>query len=325
MSKNRPRILITGGAGYIGDAVASWLSSMNVEPHVLDTLIYGGSYMRNIRFHGIDIRDRQKMRNLMLNDGGFDAVVHLAAIVGDGACAVNPEETIEVNEEGTKIVADLCQETNARMIFASTCSVYGANNDILDERSPTNPLSLYAGTKLNAENYIKNNVDNYVIFRLGTLFGMSTEHARIRCDLVANILTYKAVLGHTLPVFGGSQWRPMLHVKDAALAFAKAADNKHHFSGTYILSRENITIAQLAYTIVKQVGSGEIEMTEQRFEDLRNYKVDNSKSKNAHFYTSFSIEHGVKEMAEAIRSGRIANVWDERFHNAKYIRSKHEA
>lgn len=318
------RVLITGGGGYIGDSVAYFLTCMNgMSPHVLDTLIYGGTYMRRIPFHRIDITNHVEMYELMRKHGGFDAVVHLAAIVGDGACAVNPERTIEVNEKATKMLANICQDTNTRLIFASTCSVYGANNDLLDEESPTSPLSLYAGTKLNAENYIRDNVEDHVIFRLGTLFGMSTEHARIRCDLVANILTYKAALGQKLTVFGGTQWRPLLHVQDAGLAFANAAHDRF-MPGTYILSHKNITIGDLADLIVDEVGQGQVEKTESKFEDLRNYRVNNEKARAAHFFSSFGLRTGIAEMAKVIREGRIANVWSSQFHNAKFTKENHD-
>ncbi len=239
-------ILVTGGAGYIGDCVVEHLLDYGCKVVVLDNLMYGGAYMRgvgdtNIHFFNADITDCAV--EYLFTRFKFDAVVHLAAIVGDGACAVDPERTIAVNEEATSSIAAVCKKAGTRLIFASTCSVYGANNDELHEESPTNPLSLYAGTKLNAEGYVKK-VDNHLIFRLGTLFGLSTEHARIRCDLVANILTYKAMQGNNLTVFGGEQWRPMLNVMDAGRIFAEAAFNSG-YTGTFILSYKNYTILKV--------------------------------------------------------------------------------
>lgn len=317
MMRNK-KILITGGAGYIGDSVALFLIRRGgYTPVVLDNLIYGGSYMRLVEFIRADITDYWTIEEL-LGKGEFDSVIHLAAIVGDGACQVNPENTIEVNEEATKILADVCQATKTKLVFASTCSVYGANNDLLDENSPTNPLSLYAGTKLNAEEYIRENVDDYVIFRLGTLFGMSTEHARVRCDLVANILTYKAALGQPLTVFGGEQWRPLLHVQDAGLAFANAAIGRYK-TGTYILSHENMMIGDLADLIVHLVGSGKINKTESKFEDLRNYRVNNTKAKSEHFMSTISLNSGINAMIKVMKEGRIADIWSPEFHNARYV------
>lgn len=322
------RILVTGGAGYIGDSVVKYLLGYSpddvIRVDVLDDLIYGGSYMRDVPFIRADIRNTDKMRSVLTKHGGYDAVIHLAALVGDGACAVNPHTTTEINLEATKNIAMQCRDTNTRFVFASTCSVYGANNKLLDEDSDVNPLSIYAQTKLAAEDFIKDNLTDYVIFRLGTLFGMSTEYARVRCDLVANILTYKACQGETLSVHGGEQWRPLLHVRDAAKGFALAAIKPSMFApGTYILAAKNYRIGDLAAEIVKTVGNGDIESTPRAFEDLRNYKVNVRKANAAHFHADRSVRAGVLEMKKILEEGRISDVWSPEFHNAKYIKAKH--
>lgn len=322
MKKN---ILVTGGAGYIGDAAVGYLLDTGHIVTVLDNLMYGNSYMRrhdNLSFIRGDITDRQLMSELVPK---FDSVLHLAAIVGDGACATNPEKTIGVNRNATEHIATMCQLYNVRLVFASTCSVYGANNDYLDEDSPVNPLSLYAGTKLQAENAVRN-VPKHYIFRLGTLFGLSGDHARLRCDLVANILTYKACLGEKLTVFGGEQYRPLLHVKDAGELMAFAAireqreDDKGGF-GTYILARANYTILELANTILGacNIPDSQLSVTDIPFEDQRNYKV--AKDRRGSFWlTERSLFYGICEMKEALDEGRIANVWDIQHHNAKYTK-----
>jgi len=285
--------------------------------------MYGGAYMRgvgntNLHFYNLDITDIRLDQIFAKHNP--DAVVHLAGIVGDGACQVNPERTIEVNETAVKTIADLCRDFDSRLIFASTCSVYGVNNDILDENSPTNPLSLYAGTKLNAEKFVAC-VDNHIIFRLGTLFGLSTEHARIRCDLVVNILTYKAMQGNNLTVFGGEQWRPLLNVLDTGRIFAEAALSDE--IGTYILSYENYKIIDLAKQVqdtCSLVADVKIDITESKFEDLRNYKVDRSKMlKQSNFLPVINLDHGIADMRDVMMQGRIADVWNLAFHNAKYM------
>jgi len=324
------KILVTGGAGYIGDSVVEFLTNFSpnrdVRVEVLDDLIYGGSYMRDVFFIRTDITDYEAMEKIIL-DGKYDCIVHLAALVGDGACAVNPSRTKDVNLTATKIIAYLCKKTNTKLVFASTCSVYGANNDWLTEDSSTNPLSIYAETKLAAEEYIRDNLDNYVIFRLGTLFGMSTGHARVRCDLVANILTYRAAQGDVLEVHGGEQWRPLLHVRDAARGFALAAlddEPKSVFSrGTYILALRNCRISDLAKEIIETVGAGSIESTPRAFEDLRNYKVDMSKVKSTTYHPLITLKMGIQEMHEVLKDGRIADIWSPEFHNARYIASKY--
>ena len=144
-----------------------------------------------------------------------DAVIWLAALVGDGACAINPELTFEINAESVRFLA---QNFKKRIVFLSTCSVYGAQEGLLDETSTINPLSEYASSKVQAEEYLQDS--NAIIFRLGTLFGISDEFSRIRLDLVVNILVTKAFTEGKLTVFGGDQWRPLLHVTDVANAIS---------------------------------------------------------------------------------------------------------
>lgn len=322
------RVLVTGGCGYIGDCAVDWLLKNNHEVTILDNLMYGNSYMRfhhNLTFICGDITDKLLMLELIKKN---DSVLHLAAIVGDGACSANPEVTIRVNQNATKNIAAFCKSLNKRMVFASTCSVYGKNRVLLNEDSPTNPLSLYAGTKLEAEKFVKQ-VPQHYIFRLGTLFGLSTEHARLRCDLVANILTYKACLGQNITVFGGEQYRPLLHVRDAGELMAMCSTRPPGVGdaggfGTYILSRNNKTILELAQFIVSvcDLPLDTIEVTEMPFEDQRNYKVSGDR-KGKFWLTRFPLFAGIFEMAQVIREGRIADVWDVRYHNAKYIGEKY--
>lgn len=312
------RVLVTGGAGYIGDSVVENLLEGGHDVSVIDKLMYTNSYMREgVSFLGEDIRTDGVIFDLAKH-GVWDTIIHLAAIVGDGACQANPEETVSINED---FVNNLVNHINpkTRLIFASTCSVYGANNNILDESSETNPLSLYAGTKLNAEKHISRH-PNHVIFRLGTLFGLSSPFGRIRSDLVANILTFKACEGKKLTVFGGGQWRPMLHVRDAGRIFAEAAEAD--FTGTFILSCKNYRISDLAHTIMKIVdGNGGMEITDMKFEDLRNYKVSNKKSIDVGIISEISIEDGIMEiMLKYKLEGRIKNPWLTQYNNAKFIK-----
>lgn len=322
------KVLVTGGAGYIGDAAVDYLLYRGEEVTVYDNLMYGHNYMRkhdNLSFVRGDITDYSKLLPLVKK---HDAVLHLAAIVGDGACAENPERTIQVNQEATNELSNYCATHNKRMVFASTCSVYGANNDLLNEDSPTNPLSLYAGTKLKAEESVRN-VDKHYIFRLGTLFGLSTEHARLRCDLVANILTYKACLGEKLTVFGGEQYRPLLHVRDAGELMALAcvrgepyplAHGKDNY-GTYILAYRNYTILELAQTVLQMCGLpyDQLKVTDIPFEDQRNYRVSSS-CRGKFWLKERSLRFGIQEMKDVLDEGRIADVWNVRHHNARYTK-----
>jgi len=321
--KLKRKILVTGAAGYIGDATVGFLLGVNCEVTAIDNLMYGGAYLRrheSLNFIRGDVTDEVLMEDLIRE---HDAVVHLAAIVGDGACQANPKLTVGVNQVATEKIARLCSLYSTRLVFASTCSVYGASNELLDENSPTNPLSLYAGTKLKAEAAVQE-VPLHHIFRLGTLFGVSSDHARVRCDLVANILTYRALAGETLSVYGGDQWRPLLHVRDAAETLALAAcgsSDPIQAGGIYVLAKDNYTILRLARVIVNVCGIQEanIDVTELPYEDQRNYKVSPDRIGST-WRCRRTLEDGIQEMATLIREGRIADIWDISHHNARYLK-----
>ena len=204
-------ILVVGGAGYVGGGIVDKLKK-NHNVTVYDSLIYEESYRKDVDFVYGDIREQKKLLPLL---DKCDAVIWLAALVGDGACAINPELTFEINSDSVKFLAE---NFNKRIVFLSTCSVYGAQEGLLDETSTINPLSEYASSKVQAEDYLKDS--NAIIFRLGTLFGISDEFSRIRLDLVVNILVTKALTEGKLTVFGGDQWRPLLHVIDVANAIS---------------------------------------------------------------------------------------------------------
>ena len=158
-------VLVVGGAGYLGGAVTDLLMDSQYNVRVYDSLLYEEEYRKPVDFVFGDVRDAVLLKPQLQ---WADVVVWLAAIVGDGACAADPELTVDVNEGS---VVWLVRNFDRRIIFTSTCSVYGANEGVLDEDSPLNPLSLYARTKLNAERHLANSPA--IIFRLGTLFGVA--------------------------------------------------------------------------------------------------------------------------------------------------------
>ena len=181
------KVLIVGGAGYVGGAVTDILSTLEHEFLVYDSLVYEESFRKPVPFCRGDVRDHEKLLPLLQ---WADAVIWLAAVVGDAACALDPANAVEVNQEA---VAWLADNFHGRIIFLSTCSVYGAADSILNESSSTNPLSVYATTKLAAEAcLLPPSYENALIFRLGTLFGLSDTYSRVRFDLVLNTLTQRA-------------------------------------------------------------------------------------------------------------------------------------
>ena len=302
-------ILVVGGAGYVGGGIVDKLSKDH-EVTVYDSLIYETSYRKKVNFILGDIRDSSKL-NSILSD--FDVVVWLAALVGDGACAINPKLTHEINTESVK---NLVQNFDKRIVFLSTCSVYGAQDGILTESSDTNPLSEYASSKLKAEEHLKDS--NALIFRLGTLFGISDEFSRVRLDLVVNILTAKALIDKKISVFGGDQWRPLLHVNDVSNAISHCLNTD--VTGIYNLHYKNYKIIDIAKEIEKKVKDVEVEVTPMSFEDARNYQVSSQKLLDeTGFEASIELIKGVNEIYDLIFHNRIKDITDPRYSNQNFL------
>lgn len=303
------KVLIVGGAGYVGGGIVDLLSKEN-EVTVYDSLIYENSYRKNVDFIFGDIRDYKKINNIL---DQYDAVIWLAALVGDGACAINPALTHEINSETVK---NLAKNFKGKIVFLSTCSVYGAQEGILDESSEVNPLSEYASSKLIAEKYLADS--DSIIFRLGTLFGIGDKFSRIRLDLVVNILTTKAYIDKKMSVFGGEQWRPLLHVKDVANAIAHALDTQTN--GVFNLHYKNFKIIEIANEIKNKISDVEIETTPLPFQDARNYQVSSNKLKDATgFQATVDLIQGINEMYELISSNRIKDINDPRYSNQNFL------
>ncbi len=290
-------ILIVGGAGYVGGAVTDLLlQSTMYSPLVYDSLVYEDAYRKPVPFVRGDIRDRER---LLPHLQWADAVIWLAAVVGDAACALDPQTSVEINQESVKWLAE---NFKGRIVFMSTCSVYGAADALLDESSPTNPLSVYATTKLAAEAYLADS--NAIIFRLGTLFGLSDLYSRVRFDLVVNTLTQRAHQTGKITVFGGSQYRPLLHVRDAAQAVVSALTSSA--TGVFNLSRSNWSILDLAGLIATEFPNLVVERTPQHFEDQRNYRVSTEKAiEELGFCSKMSISDGIREIKMLLDEGRL--------------------
>ena len=305
------KVLIVGGAGYVGGGIVDLLSKDN-EVTVYDSLIYENSYRKNVNFIFGDIRDYKKINNILKE---YDAVIWLAALVGDGACAINPALTHEINSETVK---NLVKNFKGKIVFLSTCSVYGAQEGVLDENSEVNPLSEYASSKLVAEKYL-DDADS-IIFRLGTLFGVGDQFSRIRLDLVVNILTTKAYIDKKMSVFGGEQWRPLLHVKDVANAIGHTLDTQTN--GIFNLHYKNFKIIEIANEIKNKMSDVEIETTPLPFQDARNYQVSSDKLKDVTgFEAAVDLSQGINEMHQLISSNRIKDINDPRYSNQNFLQT----
>tara|TARA_Y100000593_G_scaffold94377_1_gene193148 strand:- start:5379 stop:6371 length:993 start_codon:yes stop_codon:yes gene_type:complete len=317
----KSKVLVVGGAGYVGGYLVDLLldkpymtkcSYPDYSVTVYDNLLYEDLYLKKVNFIKGDVRDQSKLSKI-LND--YDVVVWLAAIVGDGACKVSVKTTEEVNRDS---LIWLTENYSGKIIFTSTCSVYGVNNDLLTEDAEPNPLSEYAETKLEAEQYLTSYHVDHLVFRLGTLYGQGDDFSRTRLDLVSNILACRAAMNEPLKVFGGEQWRPLLHVKDVARAIQFGIENP--INGLYNLVDENYTIKGIAEQIKQIVPSTKIEYQDLPFEDLRDYKVAPSKLNQLGFKPEYSLADGIKEIVKLVKEGRIENPLDNPLYsNEKYL------
>jgi len=310
------KILIVGGCGYIGGFLTDYLKANGYEVTVYDNLLFENRFLKPCSFIFGDIRDYKKLKKIINQN---DCVIWLAGLVGDGACSVNPELTKELNVDTVKWLVD---NFEGKIIFPSTCSVYGINNNLISEDAQPNPLSLYAATKLEAERYVIENKKDALVFRLGTLFGLGDRHSRMRLDLVANILSTKAAMGRPLTVFGGDQWRPLLHVRDVSTAILHGLQN--NISGLYNLSYKNYIISDLAKEITKKIPDCTVVYTDMKFEDLRNYKVNNQKYMETGWVPQFCLADGVSQIYSLIKEGRVKDITDLVYSNAAYMRKLHE-
>lgn len=306
------RVLVVGGAGYVGDFLVNTLLIKGYEVVVFDNLMYADRYMKNVKFFNGDIRKPNDISKALAKYKP-DYVIWAAALVGDQICANSEALAKEINVSAVK---EFLWMYDGPCFFFSTCSVYGANNDILDENSPTDPLSIYASTKLEAEQeFLKR--DNTLVYRLGTLLGLSGIDARPRMDLVGNALTLKAVNDKPITVFGGTQMRPLMSVKEVAHAVAHGMQKK--LTGLYTIAESNMNIYDLAKLIKLLTSSNsEIIETQLAFEDMRNYKVDCSKLRSTGWSVLYPIDLAIKEFADIIRQKRIKNHEIELYYNGRY-------
>jgi nucleoside-diphosphate-sugar epimerase len=321
------RVLVIGGGGYIGSALLPKLLNAGYHVRLLDLLLYSTEPIHDVLHHPhleliqADFRQVDKVVEAICD---IDAVVHLGAIVGDPACALDEELTIEVNLMATRMIAEVAKGSGVnRFIFASTCSVYGASNELLDEHSALHPVSLYARSKIASEQVLKNLAGpdfSPVILRFGTIYGLS---GRTRFDLVINLLAAKAVVEGTITIFGGDQWRPFVHVDDAALAILKALEVPLAAVQNQIFNvgsdEQNYTIEQVGEIIQRLVPTAEV-LHMGSDGDRRNYQVNFSKIRNIlHFVPQWNVEQGVQQVISRIRSGQINDYGDAKYSNVKFL------
>ncbi len=323
------KILVTGGAGYIGSVLVDKLLGKGYGVRVLDCLFFGEEpikkHLKNPKFELLkgDIRNLNDFPDLLKD---VDAVVHLASLSNDPACDIDPQDTIDININASVKLAELCKKNKVgRFIFSSSCSVYGAGEDIiLDEHSEKAPLSLYAKSKIDFENKLLDIMDkdfSPVILRNGTIFGLSP---RMRFDLIVNVMTkYAVTKKKVFIVGGGSNWRPLMHVDDAANAIIIALEapiEKVMGEIFNVGSNDmNYRVKDVAAIIKKVLPSIEVEYTTSDV-DNRSYRVNFDKIANKlGFKAKKSVEDGVKEMARAIDENALNDLDSNKYITLKRI------
>lgn len=321
-------VLVVGGAGYLGSVLSRKLLAKGFKVVVLDILAFGinpvKALRRNKRFKLIegDIRNISTITRALV---GVDAVINLAAIVGDPACKNSPEMTIETNYLANKALAEACKYNQInRFLYASTCSVYGAmkNDKELTEESPLNPVSLYARSKIQSEEGIMSLIDgNFspTILRMGTLYGYSP---RMRFDLVVNTMTKTALQTGNIYIHGGGkQWRPLLHVEDAADAYIGCLKAPIESVRGEVFnigsSGQNYQIIDIARIVLKHIPKTRL-VFQGEAGDPRNYFVSFKKCKRTiSFAARHGVANGVAEIKNAIGSGEIKDPENPIYYNVE--------
>ncbi len=320
-----PLVVVTGGGGYVGSHLVRQLLASGRRVRVLDNFAYGRAGLRDLSRHPlleIVEGDVSSVRDVGRAVQDADAVVALAAIVGDPACGLDAAETLAVNYESTKAMVEGCRFYGVRrLVFASSCSVYGASNGRaeLDEASPVAPVSLYAQTRVLSEQVLFERCGGVepVVLRLATVFGHSS---RMRYDLVVNALTVRALVEGRFQIFGGQQWRPFVHCHDAANAFLRAvvASSEGVAGEVFNVGSErlNHTLLDVGRLVCEGVPSARMEVVED-IEDVRNYRVSFGKAAGRlGFVPDYDLRAGIHEMIEAVRRDEaLRDFSDVRFSN----------
>ena len=320
------RTLVTGGTGYVGMKVVEELQAAGRDVRVIDLILHGQEDLAaDQRRQGVDlvvadILDDDARRGALAD---VDEVVHLAAIVGDPACALDPERSNDVNVGGTRaLLADAREAGVEKFVFASTCSNYGRMEDPtvpVTEDGELAPVSLYAEQKVGMEKAILS--DEFAdlqptCLRFATVYGAAP---RMRFDLTVNEFTRDLWADRELEVFGEQFWRPYIHVADAARAVRTVLEAPREKTAGEVFnagrSGENYTKQMLVEEIQKQVGRGKVTYVK-RDEDPRDYKVSFDKIREVlGFETERTVPDGIREIAQALDEDRWPDPWGARYRN----------
>jgi nucleoside-diphosphate-sugar epimerase len=317
---------VTGGAGYLGSELTRLLLTRGYDVCVLDAQLFGSGLADLSNESRVEVirGDVRNIADVSRAVRGAAAVIHLAAIVGDAACRADPDVTWTTNLQATKIVVEACRHYGVgRLLFGSTCSVYGASDDLwLNEGSICRPVSLYAETRIDSEAICfaaSGSELEVTCLRMATLYGLS---ARMRFDLVVNTMSARALREGIVSVFGGDQWRPVVHVADAARAFVLALEAPTDLVRSQVFNvggnDQNFRIRELGARVAAEFGA-ELELRPASEDDERNYRV--AFDKIAHvlgFAPQRTIEGACAEIGGFLRSHPSLDYREDRFLNHRF-------
>ena len=324
------RVLVIGGAGYIGSALVEKLLKLDLQVSVLDALHFGEEALSRVAGHPNLTLIREDFRHIEVLTramSGVGSVIHLGGLVGDPACAVDTDLTVDVNVTATKVIGEIAKARGVRrFIFASSCSVYGACDEIVDESSKFNPQSLYARSKVASEAILGalNSRDFAVTcLRFATIYGIS---GRTRFDLVVNLLCAKAVRDEIITVFGADQWRPFIHVEDVARAVVltlQAPIDLVAGEGFNVgCETQNYTLGDVAKHINQQVPDAEI-VSDDTFVDRRNYRVCFEKIRSRlGFRPAWTLDQGIAQVIARVRTNEVGHYSLPSYSNVLYLKER---
>jgi len=300
------RILVTGGAGYIGTSLIPFLLQDGNEVTVLDNLLHGADAIlpffrdSNFKFIKGDVRDSALVQKSM---EGMDGVVHLAAIVGMPACKANPQDATSVNVDGSLNVRKAA--LRQRIVYASTVSSYGRfEGGICDESAPLKPLGLYGETKAEAERWLLS-YPGTTALRFATLFGISP---RMRLDLLVNDFTYQSVKTGSMVVYQADAVRAVVHVLDAVAAIRLALFDESMAGKVYNVVGHNLTKRAICEAVGSETGAYFHYAEVGEDGDGRNAAVDGSKLRSTtNWQSKHALEEGIHEMARAFAALKVRN------------------
>ena len=319
----KEKILIIGGAGYIGSLLTEFLVKKNYNTIVYDKFIYGKKSLTKInKYKNLEVikADTRDLKSLYSAIKKVDIVVHLGELVGDPLCNVNPDQTYTINYLATKNICNICKDLGVnKLIYVSSCSVYGANSNsnFLNEKSTLNPQSVYAKLKIFCEKAILESASKEFqpcILRLGTVFGISN---RPRFDLVINILTANAYKYKKIDINGGEQWRPFVHVKDVANTIQNIIEkNFKECSGKiFNISSFNMKIISISEHLKKNIKNLSVNIINKNI-DKRDYKVDAKNAKRINIIKpKYNLNYGINEIIRYFKNTKNFNFKKRKFIN----------